>query len=42
LRTRVPFAMQDRLLAEDIAAAAEAIRTPAIQNLAEFLLPSFG
>jgi histidine ammonia-lyase len=41
LRTRVPFATQDRLLAEDIQATAEIIRAPAVQNLADFLLPSF-
>jgi histidine ammonia-lyase len=42
LRARVPFATQDRLLADDIAAAAEVIRTPQIQSLADFLLPSSG
>jgi histidine ammonia-lyase len=42
LRTRIPFATQDRLLAEDIAVTAEVIRTPAVQVLTEFLLPSFG
>jgi histidine ammonia-lyase len=42
LRGRIPFATQDRLLAEDIAATAEVIRTPAVQRLADFLLPSFG
>jgi histidine ammonia-lyase len=41
LRSRVPFATQDRLLAEDIAATAEVIRTPPVQTLADFLLPSF-
>jgi histidine ammonia-lyase len=41
LRVRIPFATQDRLLAEDIQVAAEVIRTPAIQALADFLLPSF-
>jgi histidine ammonia-lyase len=41
LRVRIPFATQDRLLAEDIAVAAEVIGTPAIQALADFLLPSF-
>jgi histidine ammonia-lyase len=41
LRTRVPFATQDRLLAEDIEASAEVIRTPTVQALADFLLPSF-
>jgi len=42
LRARIPFATQDRLLAEDIEATAEVIRTPAVQDLANFLLPSFG
>jgi histidine ammonia-lyase len=42
LRARIPFATQDRLLAEDIAATAEVIRTPTVQRLADFLLPSFG
>jgi histidine ammonia-lyase len=42
LRSRVPFATQDRLLAEDIAPTAEVIQTPAVQSLADFLLPSFG
>ncbi len=41
LRARVPFATQDRLLAEDIAATAQVIRTPAVQGLADHLLPSF-
>ncbi|MBV8804304.1 MAG: histidine ammonia-lyase [Sinobacteraceae bacterium] len=41
LRIRIPFATQDRLLAEDIAVTAEVIRTPAVQTLADFLLPSF-
>jgi histidine ammonia-lyase len=40
LRTLVPFATQDRLLAEDIDSAAQALRMPAIQSLAGFLLPS--
>lgn len=40
LRTLVPFATQDRLLADDIASAAQAVRLPAIQSLAAFLLPS--
>jgi histidine ammonia-lyase len=40
LRKQVPFAAQDRLLAQDIASAAEAVRMPAIQALAGFLLPS--
>lgn len=40
VRARVPFATQDRLLAEDIEAAAQVIRTPAVQSLADFLLPS--
>jgi histidine ammonia-lyase len=42
LRARIPFATQDRLLAEDIEATAEVIRTPTVQRLADFLLPSFG
>jgi histidine ammonia-lyase len=41
LRARIPFATQDRLLAEDIEATAEVIRTPSVQGLADFLLPSF-
>ena len=40
LRTLVPFAVQDRLLAQDIESAAQAVRMPAIQSLAGFLLPS--
>jgi histidine ammonia-lyase len=42
LRARIPFATQDRLLAEDIEATAEVIRTPTVQELASFLLPSYG
>jgi histidine ammonia-lyase len=42
LRARIPFATQDRLLADDIEATAEVIRTPTVQRLADFLLPSFG
>jgi histidine ammonia-lyase len=42
LRARIPFATEDRLLAEDIGVAAQVIRTPAVQALADFLLPSFG
>jgi histidine ammonia-lyase len=42
LRTRVPFAIHDRLLADDIEVTAEVVRTPTIQALAESLLPSFG
>jgi histidine ammonia-lyase len=41
LRQRVPFATQDRLLADDIATAAAVIRTPDVQALAAFLLPTF-
>jgi histidine ammonia-lyase len=41
LRVQVPFAEQDRLLAQDIETAAQTIRLPPIQSLAEFLLPSF-
>jgi len=40
MRQRVPFATEDRLLADDIAAAAEVLRTPAIQDLARSLLAS--
>jgi histidine ammonia-lyase len=40
LRQRVPFATEDRLLADDIAAAAEVLRTPAVQELARSLLAS--
>jgi histidine ammonia-lyase len=42
LRTRIPFATQDRLLAEDIEVTAQVIRTRSVQALADFLLPSFG
>ncbi|HWM65334.1 MAG TPA: histidine ammonia-lyase [Steroidobacteraceae bacterium] len=42
LRARIPFATQDRLLADDIQVTAEVIRTPAVLSLADFLLPSFG
>ncbi len=41
LRRRIPFATQDRLLAEDIEVTARVILTPAVQALADFLLPSF-
>jgi histidine ammonia-lyase len=41
LRAQVPFAEADRLLADDIGAAADAIRLPAVQSLADFLLPSY-
>jgi histidine ammonia-lyase len=41
LRTRIPFATQDRLLAEDIEVTAQVTRTAAVQALADFLLPSF-
>jgi histidine ammonia-lyase len=41
LRAQVPFADADRLLAQDITAAAEVVRLPAIQTLASHLLPSF-
>jgi hypothetical protein len=37
----IPFAVQDRLLADDIAVTASIIRTPPIQALADFLLPTF-
>jgi histidine ammonia-lyase len=39
MRERVPFATEDRLLADDIAAAADVVRGPAIQDLARSLLP---
>lgn len=42
LRARIPFATQDRLLAEDIEATAEVVRTATVQDLASFLLPSYG
>src|SRR5256714_3447288 len=42
LRARIPFATHDRLLAEDIEETAAVIRTPTVQELANFLLPSFG
>jgi len=41
LRAEIPFATQDRLLAEDIEVTAKVIRTPVVQALADFLLPSF-
>ena len=41
LRTQVPFATEDRLLASDIEAAAKVLHAPAVQALADFLLPSF-
>ena len=41
LRAQVPFATTDRLLAEDIEAAARVVRLPPVQTLADFLLPSF-
>ena len=40
LRARVPFAEQDRLLADDIAAAAEVVREAAVQQPVEAILPS--
>jgi histidine ammonia-lyase len=40
LRTLVPFAVQDRLLAQDIESAAQAVRMPAVRSLARSLLPS--
>jgi histidine ammonia-lyase len=42
LRRQVPFAQSDRLLALDIEAAAGVLRMPAVQTLAEELLPSRG
>jgi histidine ammonia-lyase len=41
LRAQVPFASADRLLADDIAAAADVVRHAQVQTLAEHLLPSF-
>jgi histidine ammonia-lyase len=41
LRAHVPFATEDRLLAEDIQAAGKVIGAPSVQALADFLLPSF-
>jgi len=41
LRTQVPFATEDRLLAADIEVAAKVLHTPAVQALADFLLPSY-
>ena len=40
LRSLVPFATQDRLLAHDIESAAQAVRMPAVRSLARDLLPS--
>ncbi len=40
LRSLVPFATQDRLLAQDIESAAQAVRMPAVRSLARDLLPS--
>ncbi|HUI63161.1 MAG TPA: histidine ammonia-lyase [Steroidobacteraceae bacterium] len=42
LRAHIPFATEDRLLANDIGATASIIRSPEVQSLADFLLPSFG
>ena len=41
LRLTVPFAASDRLLAPDIAAAANTVRSAHVQSLANTLLPSF-
>jgi histidine ammonia-lyase len=41
LRAYIPFATEDRLLAEDIQVSVAVVRTPTIQALADFLLPSF-
>lgn len=41
LRAHIPFATQDRLLADDIETTVGVIRTPPVQALADFLLPSF-
>ncbi len=40
LRAHVPFATEDRLLAQDIEATAKVIRTSVVQELAASLLPS--
>ena len=40
LRAQVPFAAADRLLADDIAVAADVIRQSAVQSLAREILPS--
>jgi histidine ammonia-lyase len=40
LRARVTFLFEDRVLAPDIAAAADVLYTPAVQSLASELLPS--
>jgi len=42
LRAHIPFATEDRLLANDIDATARIIRTAEVQSLADFLLPSYG
>src|ERR1700744_819196 len=42
LRARVPFATTARLLGDDSEIPAQVLRTPAVQTLTEFLLPSFG
>ncbi|HVO47067.1 MAG TPA: histidine ammonia-lyase [Steroidobacteraceae bacterium] len=42
LRAHIPFATEDRLLANDIDATARIIRAPEVQSLADFLLPSYG
>ena len=42
LRERVPFAEQDRLLADDIAAAAQVVREDAVQEAVRSVLPSHG
>jgi histidine ammonia-lyase len=41
LRTRVPYAVSDRLLALDIAESAATVRHPQVLALAEHLLPSY-
>lgn len=41
LRASVPFATADRLLADDIAAAAQTVRLASVQSLAAKVLPSY-
>ena len=40
MRELVPFAENDRLLADDIASAAQVVRAPAVQDLARSVIPS--
>jgi histidine ammonia-lyase len=41
LRLQVPFAQSDRLLAADIAQAAQVVRRDEVQSLVRALLPSY-